>query len=85
MGAEVAVGAAVPYAPLAWACCLVAAAAAADAVDATDPAWYGARLWAAGSTPVNLTGRRSAHLVPAGAPLSLDPRARADWKSNNEI
>jgi hypothetical protein len=46
-------------APLAWGCCLVAAADAVDAVEATDPAGNGARFWAAGSSPVNLTSRRT--------------------------
>jgi hypothetical protein len=59
VGAEVAVDAAV-----AWACGLVAAV---DAVEAADPASNGAQLWAAGSTPVNLTARRRAS-------RSLSPR-----------
>jgi hypothetical protein len=49
LGAEVAVG-------VAWAC---SSADAADAADA-DPAGYGARLSAAGSTPVNLKARSRA-------------------------
>ena len=32
-------------------------------MEATDPAWYGARLWAAGSTPVNLTARNGGPFI----------------------
>jgi hypothetical protein len=61
VGAEVAVDAAV-----AWACGLVAAV---DAVEAADPASNGAQLWAAGSTPVNLTGPET------GEPFTFAPLA----------
>ena len=77
--AGVAVVAAVAWAPLAWACCLVAAADAADAVEATDPAGYGARLLAAGSTPVNLKTRRRAGRSSKRASFLLE----AHWATKN--